>query len=74
MWLMQKGPRDSYTDIPSAPGSQFAVTKPLHSIAYLQIQWYPQTRIFPSLTTLANHCQFLEGSLATSLAVQWLRL
>ena len=74
MWLMQKGPRDSYNDTPSAPGSQLAVTKPLHSIAYLQIQWYPQTRIFPSLTTLANQCQFLEGSLATSLAVQWLRL
>lgn len=57
MWLMQKEACDSYTDMPSAPGSQFSVTKHLHSMACLQIQWYPQTHVFPSLTlwpTIAN--------------------
>lgn len=64
MWLMQKGPSGSDAAIPRAPGSHFSVRKHLHSKACLQIQWSPQTCIFPSLTALAKCCQFLESSAA----------
>lgn len=69
MWLMQREPSGSHTDIPLAPGNHSSVTKHLHSIACLQIQWYPETHIFPSLSTVAKHGQFLERSTARSPAL-----
>lgn len=66
---MQREPSGSHTDIPLASGNHSSVTKHLHSTACLQIQWYPETHIFPSLSTVAKDGQFLERSTARSPAL-----
>lgn len=69
MQLMQKEPSSSHSEGPLAAGSHFSVTRHLPSIACLRILWHPQTHVFPSVITLAKHCQFLERITACSPAL-----